>query len=124
MPRIDDAAEIRALAYQIWEQEGCPSGREHEHWAQANRIYGELHPAKAEPAEERQVDAFAMNAGGSEIDRLRTALWTPEPFSRDLYPNEISEQRPVWRRKPALADGFGKVMSDGEQVRLRVGQRF
>lgn len=26
---------IRARAHQIWEAEGCPEGREAEHWAQA-----------------------------------------------------------------------------------------
>jgi Protein of unknown function (DUF2934) len=28
-------AKIRARAYLIWEQEGCPEGRDVEHWIQA-----------------------------------------------------------------------------------------
>lgn len=36
---IADAAydKIRRRAYEIWEREGRPSGRQHEHWAQAER---------------------------------------------------------------------------------------
>ncbi|MBB2969903.1 DUF2934 domain-containing protein [Mesorhizobium sp. RMAD-H1] len=29
--------QIKARAYEIWEQEGRPQGREHEHWEQARR---------------------------------------------------------------------------------------
>jgi Protein of unknown function (DUF2934) len=28
-------AKIRARAYRIWEEEGCPEGRDVEHWIQA-----------------------------------------------------------------------------------------
>ncbi len=102
MPRIDDAAEIRALAYQIWEQEGCPSGREHEHWAQANRIYAQLHPSEPALQERRADEVDIAPVGRSEIDRLRQALWTPEPYCRDLYPNEVAEPRPSWKRSGSL----------------------
>jgi Protein of unknown function (DUF2934) len=30
-------AKIRERAYEIWMAEGCPDGREHEHWEQATR---------------------------------------------------------------------------------------
>ncbi|HTW54045.1 MAG TPA: DUF2934 domain-containing protein [Stellaceae bacterium] len=33
MAERDD--EIRALAYAIWEQEGCPEGRSLDHWLRA-----------------------------------------------------------------------------------------
>ncbi|MBP0615132.1 DUF2934 domain-containing protein [Jiella mangrovi] len=104
MPRIDDAAEIRALAYQIWEQEGCPTGREHEHWAEANRIYAELHPVDATPVMAREIEPEAFTAGLSEVERLRQALWTPEPFGREFYPNEVVSQRPAWRRPRPMPD--------------------
>ncbi|WAP68690.1 DUF2934 domain-containing protein [Jiella pelagia] len=107
MPRIDDAAEIRALAYQIWEQEGRPSGREHEHWAQANRIYAQLHPTEP-PHQERRFDSVDIaSVGRTEIERLRQALWTPEAFSQDLYPNEVSEPRPSWQRQGYLPVAAG-----------------
>lgn len=116
MPRIDDAAEIRALAYQIWEQEGCPSGREHEHWAQANRIYAQLHPAESRHQENRTNEIAAVPVGRSEIERLRLALWTPEPFSAEFYPNEIPEQRTVWRRQRPMSE---PVATAGAQPSIR-----
>ncbi len=33
----DRERRVRDRAYEIWEQEGRPSGRESEHWAQAER---------------------------------------------------------------------------------------
>lgn len=37
---VDSEQLIRARAYQIWEEEGHPDGREHEHWARAERELG------------------------------------------------------------------------------------
>lgn len=31
---------VRERAYQIWEREGCPTGRQHEHWMRAERELG------------------------------------------------------------------------------------
>lgn len=31
------AEEIKARAYQIWQQQGCPEGLEEQHWRQAER---------------------------------------------------------------------------------------
>jgi len=28
---------VRDLAYRLWEQDGCPAGRELEHWLEAER---------------------------------------------------------------------------------------
>jgi hypothetical protein len=32
---IDRDARVRAIAYSIWEEEGCPEGRSEEHWLRA-----------------------------------------------------------------------------------------
>lgn len=44
--------KIRELAYQIWEEEGCPHGRDAEHWnmAQQRLLEAEAKPAKAKKA--------------------------------------------------------------------------
>ena len=34
------AEEIRSRAYDIWEREGRPEGRDHDHWRQAEREIG------------------------------------------------------------------------------------
>lgn len=38
--------EIRPIAHRIWEQEGCPNGRDREHWDKAEAIWNELHKKK------------------------------------------------------------------------------
>ncbi len=36
----DTEQRIRARAYEIWEEEGCPEGREREHWERARFLVG------------------------------------------------------------------------------------
>jgi len=38
--------EIRLVAYRIWEEEGCPHGRDLEHWRKAEAIWEEQHREK------------------------------------------------------------------------------
>ncbi|WAJ27264.1 DUF2934 domain-containing protein [Antarcticirhabdus aurantiaca] len=48
MTQPDHDEAIRERAYLLWEKAGCPSGREHEFWAQASReIEGEAHAANS-----------------------------------------------------------------------------
>lgn len=37
MAMVDTDEAVRKRAYEIWERAGRPSGREHEHWAEAAR---------------------------------------------------------------------------------------
>jgi len=106
MVKIDDAEAIRKLAYEIWEREGCPSGREHEHWAEANRVHASRMPP--EPALELNAAPVwdRREAERQEIDSLRKALWTPEPFSAELFGNEALVARRTagaWRRRKSAA---------------------
>jgi hypothetical protein len=39
---IDRNEEIRQLAYRIWQEEGCPDGRDVEHWLRAQMIWEEM----------------------------------------------------------------------------------
>ncbi|RCS25323.1 DUF2934 domain-containing protein [Phyllobacterium salinisoli] len=41
--------QIKARAYEIWEQEGRPTGREHLHWEQARRELNDLTEEEALP---------------------------------------------------------------------------
>ena len=46
----DVAALIRARAFEIWELEGCPSGRERIHWLRAEaEIREKVQPRTVEP---------------------------------------------------------------------------
>jgi hypothetical protein len=51
---MDDVTErIRDRAYQIWLDEGQPTGRERAHWEQAARELGLDQPSSSERADER-----------------------------------------------------------------------
>jgi translation initiation factor IF-2 len=41
--------EIRSIAYQIWEEEGCQDGRDCEHWFTAEAVWEKKHKTPAEP---------------------------------------------------------------------------
>lgn len=48
-----DETRIRKLAYQIWESEGCPDGRDERHWEMARSLAlaeAEASGLSAEPA--------------------------------------------------------------------------
>jgi len=38
---MDREEEIKLIAYGIWEEEGCPHGRHHDHWYRAEIIWEE-----------------------------------------------------------------------------------
>ena len=42
---LDLQAQIRQRAYELWERDGRPEGRDHAHWQQAEREIGAAHAA-------------------------------------------------------------------------------
>jgi hypothetical protein len=48
-------AEIRELAYQIWQEEGYPHGQEVQHWLKAEAILQEKHRPHSEPENSKPV---------------------------------------------------------------------
>jgi hypothetical protein len=40
MSEADLEALIRQRAYELWERDGCPDGRDDAHWAEAEREFG------------------------------------------------------------------------------------
>lgn len=74
-----DFEKIRSRAYEIWEKEGRPSGRERQHWEQAQREVtrdaageaGETAPGEVRAEEHRakarsSSDAGALNSPGEQ----------------------------------------------------------
>lgn len=74
-----DYEKIRSRAYEIWEKEGRPSGRERQHWEQAQREVardaageaGETAPGEVRAEEHRAKarssrDAGALNSSGEQ----------------------------------------------------------
>ncbi|GGD18711.1 DUF2934 domain-containing protein [Aureimonas glaciei] len=102
MHRIDNAERMRIRAHQIWEREGRPHGREHEHWAEAARELA------AEVANEpRLKPVMADLPRDSETERLRRALYEPADFSTELFGHEApavsSRARPLGSRATVFA---------------------
>lgn len=79
MPTISED-EIRERAHQIWMEEGCPNGRELEHWEQACREleHGDGAKSDSNDLDEALADSFPASdpialtpvagVGGSEED--------------------------------------------------------
>jgi len=86
MRKTDDAEAMRRRAHEIWVREGCPNGREHEHWAEAAR---ELAAEDDAPAMSVEVERDVVEEDG-EIARLRRALYEPEAYSVELLDDETS----------------------------------
>jgi hypothetical protein len=42
----DKESEIKLIAYSLWELEGCPNGKDCEHWYRAEAIWEEKNKAK------------------------------------------------------------------------------
>lgn len=52
---MDRDEEIRLIAYQIWEEEGCPHGQDCEHWVRAELIWGSHRKQQKPRIEKRSV---------------------------------------------------------------------
>jgi hypothetical protein len=60
----DDTADqrIRERAYQIWQDEGQPEGRAHDHWAKAHAELADVRQETAKPAGKRAAGASSTKA--------------------------------------------------------------
>jgi hypothetical protein len=57
-PRGDPTEEIRREAYLLWQQEGCPQGRELDHWLAAQELVRHRQPGPkgAAPDDPREAE--------------------------------------------------------------------
>ena len=46
---VEHDAEIRELAYRIWQEEGYPHGYDVQHWLKAEAMWQEEHRSESEP---------------------------------------------------------------------------
>lgn len=78
MNGADNDAAIRDRAYEIWEREGRPTGREHEHWAEAAReIEGTGAPAA--PADKKAGKASLPSLGAEGMSPVPGRVAPPSP---------------------------------------------
>lgn len=52
---IDRDAEIRELAYRIWQEEGYSYGHEVQHWLKAESIWQKKHRPKIKPKQSKPL---------------------------------------------------------------------
>lgn len=56
-PRVDPAESIRHEAYLLWQREGCPPGRELDHWMAAQELVRHrTHGRPAAPDDPREPE--------------------------------------------------------------------
>ena len=106
MNEADFATEerIRAKAYQIWLEEGCPNGRDEVHWEMARQLVaiednpesgrmpipdGDLVGEWGEPVEDSEVAANALGELPTTVDE-----------DEQLYPPSRRNARKVATQKP------------------------
>ena len=80
MNASSDSEEIQRIAYEIWQIEGEPAGRDHEHWEQARRIF---ESRRASPAEEDD---------GSETSAPQAAP-PVNPGFEEVEPGKVPEMK-------------------------------
>ena len=53
---IDRDEEIRQLAYKFWQEAGCPSGSDLQHWLKAEEFWLDNHPSvnRTKPAKAKK----------------------------------------------------------------------
>jgi len=61
--------EIRQIAYQLWLDEGCPHGRDRDHWFKAESVWREQQTAKQPAKAKRKPAAAAPQAKGRPAKR-------------------------------------------------------
>ena len=79
---MQDEHHIRQRAYEIWEREGRPDGRQDEHWAQARREIEADSPAlspAAEALEDASPTVTAPDGGGTTPGQAAAAAAVGTP---------------------------------------------
>jgi hypothetical protein len=115
MALVDNDALVRDRAYGLWEKAGRPNGREHEHWAEARRQIEDETVSLETPQLIRLVDA--PDEKPDETERLRSALYTPEPFSFELFGSECPVvDQPIVIRPPLPRTSFGRAPAQNKPV--------
>ncbi|WP_431470200.1 DUF2934 domain-containing protein [Sphingosinithalassobacter sp. LHW66-3] len=87
---------IRERAYEIWQEEGRPEGREEEHWQKAASEFGEARETPSKPS--------AKAAGSAK----RTTTKKPVASKAKATPAEEPKAKPAARSPRGATSGKGK----------------
>ena len=61
--------EIRLIAYKIWEEEGCPNGRDCEHWFRAEVIWDQ----QQKPGGKKEESKALSKESGSSPGKVKAS---------------------------------------------------
>lgn len=78
----DKGKTVHERAYEIWQSEGEPHGRDRDHWAQAEREFGESAPSEAAPESAPETADDASRAEPAATAEPATAPAKPRPTTR------------------------------------------
>lgn len=76
---------IRHRAYQLWEQEGYPSGKDQEHWERAKLEYALLKPAATEKGKSGRK-ASGVSPPEATAPATKTSSKTKKPAAKTAAP--------------------------------------
>ena len=95
---------IRARAHQIWEQEGRPEGREHDHWEKA-RILVSIEDDKSslKPVEPKRAEPSQVMDNLGEFPSALTDEGDREQFPSAKVKTPARKKAPSATRKTAKA---------------------
>jgi hypothetical protein len=67
MTASSDLEEIQRIAYELWQIEGEPEGRDHEHWERARRIFESRTASGGSVAQRPRETARPAGPGAAEV---------------------------------------------------------
>jgi hypothetical protein len=90
---------IKHRAYELWEQEGYPSGKDQEHWERAKLEYATLHPTASNRA--------VQGENGSAPGRKTATVKAEKPASK-----AVSAKRPAAKTAASTTKATAKPKAE------------
>jgi hypothetical protein len=77
--KINRNEETSQLAYRIWQEEGCPHGRDVEHWLEAERLWQAENRPKRKTKQAKSVQSKPVKSSRTERRKRRPTEITTRP---------------------------------------------
>jgi hypothetical protein len=103
--------EVAQRAYQIWQDSGCPSGRDEEFWLQAEKQILDGGNEDSRPASRSMVDRLRSETAAESIAEFHIS----PPVSVDQAVNAALQKKPTRQsRSPFKSPAKEPAMSSGK----------
>ncbi|AYD02413.1 hypothetical protein NCHU2750_30280 [Neorhizobium sp. NCHU2750] len=96
---------IKHRAYQLWEQEGYPAGKDMEHWERAKLEYATLKPTASVPAAKKASTKAEKPAAAKSTKTAsqKTATKAPAKAAAKKTDKPAAKAEPKTEKVPAVA---------------------